>query len=89
MEGFGLPAIEAYFLNTPVCYVADTAVAEVLSLDAKVGQYEMNDFDSFAQALNEVLSLSPASIAASRARLLERYSKKRYLQAVNEVLMAI
>ena len=89
MEGFGLPAIEAYFLNTPVCYVANTAVAEVLEHDVKAGQYELNDFDSFAQALTEVLNLSPATIAESRARLLERYSKKKYLEAVNRVIAAI
>jgi glycosyltransferase involved in cell wall biosynthesis len=89
MEGFGLPAIEAYFLNTPVCYVANTAVAEVLGKDVKAGQYEVNDFDSFAQAVEEVLNLSPIIIAESRSRLLERYSKKKYLQTVDHVLMSI
>jgi glycosyltransferase involved in cell wall biosynthesis len=89
MEGFGLPAIEAYFLNTPVCYVANTAVAEVLNADVKAGQYEVNDFNSFAQALTEVLNLNSATIAESRTKLLERYSKKRYLAAVNQVLASI
>lgn len=89
MEGFGLPAIEAYFLNTPVCYVANTAVAEILSHDVKAGQYELNNFDSFSQALKEVLNLSPAKIDESRLRLLNRYSKKRYLESVNNLLSMI
>lgn len=89
MEGFGLPAIEAYFLNTPVCYVANTAVAEVLNPDVQAGQYELNDFDSFAQALEQVLNLSPAAIMESRRRLLARYSKKKYLESVNQVLTTI
>ena len=30
IEGFGLPALEAYFLGTPVCYAAES-VAEILA----------------------------------------------------------
>ena len=89
MEGFGLPAIEAYFLNTPVCYVANTAVAEILAHDVKAGEYELNDFDSFSKALKDVLDLSPATVNESRLRLLNRYSKKRYLETVNDLLSII
>lgn len=89
MEGFGLPAIEAYFLHTPVCYVADTSVAEILEFATTAGQYEVNDYDSFAHALKEVLNLSPETIARSRTRLLEQFSKKKYLNAVNQVLSTI
>lgn len=89
MEGFGLPAIEAYFLNTPVCYVAGTAVAEVLGTDVNAGQYKINDFDSFVQALRDVLQLSDVTIAESRRRLLARYSKKNYLSAINQVIANI
>ncbi|AHM61604.1 glycosyl transferase group 1 [Flammeovirgaceae bacterium 311] len=88
-EGFGLPSIEAYFLNTPVCYVEGTSVAEILSYDNCAGKFSLDDLDSFAGALEDVLNLSPEEINKTRLKLRERYSKKNYLAAIHSVLSGI
>lgn len=88
-EGFGLPAIEAYFLNTPVVYVEGTSVAEIMEKDTKAGEFSLSSFESFKKALDDVLNLTPEEIAESRARLLDRFSKKRYLANVDQALASI
>jgi glycosyltransferase involved in cell wall biosynthesis len=88
-EGFGLPAIEGYFLNTPVVYVNGTSVAEVLAHDTRVGGYDLDDSEGFEKALTDVLELSPEEIEASNRGLRERYSKEKYLNAVDSVLRTI
>ncbi|MEJ8757041.1 glycosyltransferase [Pontibacter sp. H259] len=89
LEGFGLPAIEAYFLNTPVVFVEGTSVAEIMEKDTKAGEFSLSSFDSFEHALDQVLSLTPEEIAASRAKLLDRFSKKRYVANVVQALTSI
>ncbi|NEM99189.1 glycosyltransferase [Pontibacter burrus] len=88
-EGFGLPAIESYFLNTPVVYVEGTSVAEIMEKDTKAGEFSLSSFESFKKALNDVLNLTPEEIAESRAKLLDRFSKRRYLANVDQALASI
>jgi glycosyltransferase involved in cell wall biosynthesis len=85
-EGFGLPAIESYFLNTPVCYVEGTSVAEILAHDARVGKFSLDCINSFNQALEEVLNLKPEEITETGINLRNRYSKKKYLAEVDSAL---
>jgi glycosyltransferase involved in cell wall biosynthesis len=85
-EGFGLPAIEAYFLNTPVCYVEGTSVAEILSHGTQAGMFSLENIDSFTQALDEVLNLRPEEIVKINLNLRNRYSKKKYLAEVDIAL---
>jgi glycosyltransferase involved in cell wall biosynthesis len=85
-EGFGLPAIESYFLNTPVCYVEGTSVAEILSHDTQAGVFSLNSLDSFAHALYEVLNMKPEEITKIGLNLRNRYSKKKYLTEVDTAL---
>ncbi len=51
-----MPALESYFLGTPVTFVEGTAVEEILGADCP-GAFEFNS-DSFLVALNEAMSLS-------------------------------
>lgn len=88
-EGFGLPALEAYFLNTPVCFVEGTSVAEIMEKDVKAGEFSLGSFDSFKKALEDVLYLTPDEIAETREKLLDRFSKKRYLANVDKALASI
>lgn len=88
-EGFGLPAIEGYFLNTPVVYVNGTSVAEVLAHDTRVGGYDLDDFEGFEKAVIDVLELSSQEIKDSSKGLRERYSKEKYLAAVDSILSTI
>jgi glycosyltransferase involved in cell wall biosynthesis len=76
IEGFGLPALEAWFLGTPVCYVAPGAVAEVLE-GVPGGCASLHD-DAFASALDAVLALSAADRARYRDRLRARYGRERF-----------
>jgi len=82
IEGFGLPAVEAYCLGTPVCYVKGTAVDEVLSIPNHTGAFELSDRDSLFIALEEVLDISPESVASARIRLQDLYSAKSFGESV-------
>ena len=73
IEGFGLPALEAYLLGVPVVFVAGTAVAEVIG-DSVPGGYAPDDRRAFVSAVREVLEMPRDSIATHRALLAERFS---------------
>ncbi|MEM8913267.1 MAG: glycosyltransferase [Planctomycetota bacterium] len=81
IEGFGLPAIEAYYVGTPACYVSDTSVDEVLNLelagDSVPGKFELDEPSSFETALDEVLGLSSIEVAETSDRLYELFSASR------------
>ena len=73
IEGFGLPAVEAYLCGTPTAYVLGTAVEEVLGAGTP-GGFELGASpDSFWQALTELLSMSSETIEAKAAELRARY----------------
>jgi glycosyltransferase involved in cell wall biosynthesis len=72
IEGFGLPALEAYYCETPVVYVAGTAVEEVLGLSAP-GGFRLDD-NSFSVALHEALALDTSKISEKRVELEQRFS---------------
>lgn len=74
IEGFGLPAVEAYLCGTPAAYVRDTAVQEVLG-HGTLGGFEMQEApDSLQQALAEVFSMTAERIATKASELRQRYS---------------
>jgi glycosyltransferase involved in cell wall biosynthesis len=72
LEGFGLPALEAYFCDTPVVYAKGTAIEEILG-PGTVGGFNF-DYESFVSALNEVLALDVVQIHQKRAELEQRFS---------------
>lgn len=71
IEGFGLPAVEAYLLGTPVAFVADTAVSEIVGADVP-GAFDF-DRESFAQALAEVLAMPASDITEHAQQLRQKY----------------
>jgi glycosyltransferase involved in cell wall biosynthesis len=73
IEGFGLPALEAYAVGTPVAYVRHTAVEEVLGMGAP-GCFSLQDDDSLRQALVEVIGMDAAQIRNKGHELQERFS---------------
>ncbi len=73
IEGFGLPAVEAYALGTPVVFVAETAVAEILGPQTP-GSFQLESLESFHAALSEVLGLDAGTITQQAERLAQRYS---------------
>lgn len=76
IEGFGLPAVEAYYLGTPVCYTAGTSIEEILGSAGKQGGFSLKDPDSLFRALDDVLALSEDEIFARGMMLREKYAAR-------------
>lgn len=89
VEGFGLPALEAYYLGTPVCFVKGTSVEEILSEATSKGGYLLNDSDSFFSAMDEVMQMSTGEVRECALKLREIYSSEkvasRIVTVFNEV----
>ena len=74
IEGFGLPALEGYYLGTPVCFVKGTSVEEVLSPATEKGGFSLGDTESFFSALDTVLNMSAEEIHACGMKLRQTYA---------------
>ncbi len=62
IEGFGLPALEAYYLGTPVCFVKETSVEEVLGVATNRGGFRLDSPDSLFEALSDVTAMSAEEV---------------------------
>jgi glycosyltransferase involved in cell wall biosynthesis len=76
IEGFGLPALEAYYLGTPVVFVRRTAVEEILG-GGSPGGFELESVESFERALGEALDLSATAVRSVADGLRARFSWER------------
>ncbi len=74
IEGFGLPALEAYYLGTPVCFVKGTSVEEILSVATHKGGFALESIDSFLEALDEVMQMSAQEVRECGLKLRETYA---------------
>jgi glycosyltransferase involved in cell wall biosynthesis len=90
IEGFGLPALEAYYLGTPVCFVLGTSVEEVLSVATDKGGFSLDSLDSLLSALDMVMRMSPEEVRACGLKLRETYAAEkvagRMLSVFHEVM---
>lgn len=77
IEGFGLPALEAYYLGTPVCFVKGTSVEEVLSVATDKGGFSLEHPDSLWQALAEVMAMTSDQIHSCGLKLRETYAAEK------------
>ncbi len=77
IEGFGLPALEAYYLGTPVCFVTGTSVEEILSVATAKGAFNLNSPDSLFAALEQVMAMSAAEVRDCGLKLRETYAADR------------
>jgi glycosyltransferase involved in cell wall biosynthesis len=73
IEGFGLPALEAYAAGTPVVYVRGTAVEEILG-ETTAGGFVLDDFESFGAAVGHLLELPLEWVEEQARRLRSKYS---------------
>ena len=87
IEGFGLPAVEAYYLGTPVVYVRGTAVEEVLA--GAPGAFELDAPDSLRAAVDRVLALSPEAVAATARTLRERFAWSACVERTVQVYQSV
>lgn len=77
IEGFGLPALEAYYLGTPVCFVKNTSVEEILGVATRKGGFALESAASLFDALDEVMAMSPAEIHHCGLQLREAYAASK------------
>jgi glycosyltransferase involved in cell wall biosynthesis len=85
IEGFGLPALEAYYLGTPVCYVEGTSVEEILSVATHKGGFNLQEPQSLFKALEQVMSMSADEVQACGLQLRQTYAAQKVAQRMIEV----
>lgn len=71
IEGFGIPAVEAYLLGTPVAYAKETALEEIVGSGSPGGFHR--ERDSFQIGLREALNMDRAAIEKKGAALKLQY----------------
>lgn len=89
IEGFGLPALEAYYLGTPVCFVKGTSVEEVLSVATHKGGFHLDDASSLHTALGEVMDMTPEEIHTCGMVLRETYAADKVAARMMEVFQEV
>jgi alpha-1,3-rhamnosyl/mannosyltransferase len=89
IEGFGLPALEAYYLGTPVCYVKDTSVEEILGVATEKGGFTLDDPNFLFAALEQVIAMSPEEIRECGHKLRETYAAEKVAQRMIRVFQDV
>ena len=89
IEGFGLPALEAYYLGTPVCFVGKTSVEEILGVVTNKGRFSLEDPESLFSALDEVLRMSPEEVRTCGLKLREIYAAEKVAERMLSVFRQV
>lgn len=89
IEGFGLPALEAYYLGTPVCYVKGTSVEEVLSVATDKGGFALESADTLFAALDEVMAMSPEEVRECGLKLRDTYAAEKVAERMLAVFAMV
>ena len=84
IEGFGLPAIEAYYLGTPVCFVKGTSVEEILGESTSAGAFQLAEPDSLWEALDQVLAMPAPDVRRIGLELRERFAAAKVVNRMIE-----
>ncbi len=77
IEGFGLPALEAAYVGTPVIFSPDTAVEEVVGHLGSFGAFELDHHESLEAVIREASLVSDAALRAWSDDLYERFALDR------------
>jgi glycosyltransferase involved in cell wall biosynthesis len=89
IEGFGLPALEAYYLGTPVCYVKGTSVEEVLGVATGKGGFTLDSAESLFSALADVMRMSSEEVRECGLKLRETYAAEQVACRMMEVFREV
>jgi glycosyltransferase involved in cell wall biosynthesis len=84
IEGFGLPAIEAYYLGTPVCYAAGSSIEEILTPSTGKGAFLLEEPHSLWEALAETLAMTPEEIHTAGLDLRRRFAAEKVVARMVE-----
>jgi glycosyltransferase involved in cell wall biosynthesis len=87
IEGFGLPALEAYYLGTPVCFVKGTSIEEILGVATSKGSFDLNHSQSLFDSLAEVMAMDPDEVRKCGLKLRETYAAAKVAEKMIEVFM--
>ena len=85
IEGFGLPALEAYYLGTPVCFVGGTSVEEILGVATTKGGFSLESVESLWRALDEVMAMPAREVRECGLKLRETYAAAKVAERMIEV----
>lgn len=80
IEGFGLPALEAYYLGTPVCFAGGTSIEEILEESTALGSFQLDSPESIWPALEQVLAMPAAEVRRIGLELRERFAAKKVVE---------
>lgn len=86
IEGFGIPALEAYYVGTPVCFARTTSVEELLAPATKSGGFDLAVADTFFTTLDDLLALPTDVVHRIGNDLRERYAMEKFAQRVLDIL---
>ncbi len=89
IEGFGLPALEAYYLGTPICFVKGTSVGEILSVATTRGGFTLDDPESLFTALSDVMAMSRGEVHQCGLKLRETYAAEKVAERMAEVFREV
>lgn len=89
IEGFGLPALESYYLGTPVCFVKGTSVEEVLGVATDKGGFSLESSESLFTALDEIMSMPADEVRECGLKLRDTYASKKVAKRMVEVFREV
>ena len=82
IEGFGLPALEAYYCKTAVAYTGGSSIDEVVGDDGVNGCFQIDDVASFSAALDWAWNLSHERRTAMAHDRHDRFAMDRMARRV-------
>jgi glycosyltransferase involved in cell wall biosynthesis len=86
IEGFGLPALEAYQLGTPAMFVAETSVDEIMKIDGTSvpGRFYL-DFDDFWRSFDSIMNITAVELACIQKAMYSNFSWDKTADATRAV----
>ncbi len=82
IEGFGLPAVEAYYLGTPVCYNLGTSIEEILGESTRTGGFHLHEMDSLLPALEKTISMPADEVRRIGLELRARFATEKVVECM-------
>ncbi len=89
IEGFGLPALEAYYVGTPVCFVTGTSVSEVVTESGGFGAFELADSKSLYHSIDAALGQNRDQVDSISKSLFGIFSNQLYADRVIETFSSV